>query len=146
MSINWSKIQKHDIIKNQLIKPIVTRNKCGNILINLLAGVQKPRIYNAKKVDNNILSNNKDIAASLSTYFTEIEPTRSNQIPQTNDNVDEFVEQDFGLFKFKKISIDDVRNVIKKLNASKSHGSDKIPASILKDSSDITAIYHTDIY
>ena len=80
-----------------------------------MAGVQKPRIYNAKKVDNNILSNNKDIAASLSTYFTEIEPTRSNQIPQTNDNVDEFVEQDFGLFKFKNISIDDVRNVIKKL-------------------------------
>ena len=45
------------------------------------------------KVDNNILSNNKDIAASLNIYFTEIGPTLSNQIPQTNDNVDEFVEQ-----------------------------------------------------
>ena len=45
MLISWLKILKLDITEKQLIKPKIIRKKCGNILINLLAGVQNQQIY-----------------------------------------------------------------------------------------------------
>ena len=42
--------------------------------------------------------------------------------------------------------IDDVKKVIRKLDASKSCGLDKIPANILKDCNEIIALYLTYIY
>ena len=96
--------------------------------------------------NGNSSSNSNDIADTFNTYFTEIGQDLADQIPQTNNSIDEFIEPVSHTFKFKNISIQEVRNVLEKLNTSKSCGPGKIPASVLKDSSEITASYLTHIY
>ena len=98
------------------------------------------------KVNNNILSNNNDIADALNTYFTKIGPDLSSQIPQNSNNFEEFIEPATSTFNFKNISTQEVKKVLNKLNASKSSGPDRIPVSLLKDSSEIIASYLTYIY
>ena len=76
-------------------------------------------------------------------YFIDIGPDLSNQISQTNDKVDDLMEPVSGLFNFKHISVQEGTKALKMLDASKSCGPDMTPGSILKDSSEVTAMYLT---
>ena len=67
-------------------------------------------------------------------------------LDQTRINIEKFLEPVAAEFKFKHISPDEVTTVIRKLNSSRACGLDKIPAKILKDSSDVTVYYLTNIF
>ena len=91
--------------------------------INQLTGKgSKTTDIQSIEVHNIIISNNEDIADVLNTYFTEIGPDLSYQIPQTNDKVDDFREPVSGLFNFKHISVQEATKALKMLDASKSCG------------------------
>ena len=98
------------------------------------------------KVNDSVFTKNEDIANVFNTYFAEIGENLSSQIPQTNVCIDEFIEPVSAQFELNHLVIDNVKKVIRKLNASKSCGLDKIPANILKDVNEIIAPYLTYIY
>ena len=95
------------------------------------------------KVNDTELRKNDDIANVFNTHFTEIGKNLSNQIPQTDNSVDEFIETISAKFEIKHLVLDDIKKVIKKLDASKSCRLDKIPAGILKDCNEVIAPYLT---
>ena len=111
----------------------------------MVKGQKNPQIQDIK-VNDSVLSKTKDIADAFNTYFVEIGENLSSQIPQTNVCIDEFIEPVSAQFELNHLVIDDVKKVIRKLDASKSCGLDKIPANILKDCNEIIALYLTYIY
>lgn len=73
-------------------------------------------------------------------YFTNIGPQLSNQIPDTNIGIEEYMNSKIDAkFTFKNIYLGDVLKEFEKLNTSKSFGPDKISARLLKDSKNVIA-------
>ena len=77
------------------------------------------------KVNDSVFTKNEDIANVFNTYFAEISENFSSQIPQTKVCIDEFIEPVSYQFELNHLVIDDVKKVIRKLDASKSFGLDK---------------------
>ena len=98
------------------------------------------------KVNDSVFTKNDDIANVFNTYFAEIGENLSSQIPQTDVCIDEFIEPVPAQFELNHLVIDDVKKVIRKLDASKPCGLDKIPDNILKDCNEIIAPYLTYVY
>ena len=71
---------------------------------------------------------------------------KSAKVPQARFRIDEFIEPVSAQFELNHFVIDDFKKVIRKLDASKSCGLDKIPANILKDCNEIIPPYLTYIY
>ena len=92
-----------------------------------------------------LFTKNDDIANVFNTYFAEIGKNLAShgQIPQTNICIDEFIEPVSAQFELNHLVIDDVKKVIRKLDALKLCGLDKIPANILKNCNETIAPYLT---
>lgn len=92
------------------------------------------------KVGEETISDEHVIADALNTYFTNIGPQLSNQIPDTNIGIEEYMNSKIDAkFTFKNIYLDDVLKEFEKLNTSKSFGPDKISARLLEDSKNVVA-------
>ena len=118
--------------------------KSINHLIN-----KKPKssCISSLQIDDQIVIENSSISNLFNEYFTDIGPTLSSQISETNVNFEMYMkfsakEQ----FNFRDIHIQEVLREISNLNTSKSAGSDNIPAKLIKDAKDVVAPFLTIIF
>ena len=139
------------------IKSRRVRNKIAPWLTNEIKKNINKRDFLKKKaisscisslqIDDQSVIENSSISNLFNEYFTDIGPTLSSQIPETNVNFEMYMkfsakEQ----FNFRDIHIQEVLREISNLNTSKSAGSDNIPAKLIKDAKDVVAPFLTIIF
>ena len=116
--------------------------------INQLIGKRSKTTHiTVLKTDNDqIITDRTEIAETVNTYFTNIEPDLSSQVPTTNITADVYMTPAHIKFLFRSISTQDVLSILYKLDTNKSLGPDKIPFRLLKDSMDLVKPYLTLIF
>ena len=92
------------------------------------------------QIDDQVVIESSSMSNLFNEYFTDIGPTLSSQIPETNVSFEMYMKFSAQKeFNFSDIHIQEVLNEISKLNISKWVGPDNIPAKLVKDSKDIVA-------
>ena len=122
-------------------------------LINPLTGKNKKTSINEILIDSyNTISDPKIIAEFFNEYFVNIGPRLASEASKefsddelTNNNNQPDIQKNF-IFYFLQISVENVALTLRNLKSNKSTGLDKIPAKILKLSSDIITPYLTHIF
>ena len=96
------------------------------------------------QIDDQVVIESSSMSNLFNEYFTDIGPTLSSQIPETNVSFEMYMKFSAQKeFNFSDIHIQEVLNEISKLNTSKSVGPDNIPAKLIKDSKDVVAPFLT---
>ncbi|CAB4037744.1 Hypothetical predicted protein, partial [Paramuricea clavata] len=95
----------------------------------------------AIKTDDGDVVESQTIAELFNEYFSNIDPTLSNQITSISGQVFEsyMMHEASGIFEFATVDSTIVLNELEKLNSSKSTGPDNIPVKLLKDSKETIA-------
>ena len=75
-----------------------------------------------------------EIAETLNKYFSNVGPSLSDQLPQTEIKIDHYTRPVSSEFQFESITLNDVEKEIRNLVESKSSGIDKISRKCLKNS------------
>ena len=122
-------------------------------LINPLTGKNKKTSINEILIDSyNTISDPKIIAEFFNEYFVNIGPRLASEASKefsddelTNNNNQPDIQKN-STFYFSQISVESVALTLRNLKSNKSTGLDKIPAKILKLSSDIITPSLTHIF
>ena len=90
-------------------------------------------------IDQKVITEPEEIADSLNTYFNEIGSVLAKDLPKGDNSFDKYIVPVEKKFEINRLSPIEVKNVILKLNTSKSTGYDRISPKLLKDSAEIIA-------
>ena len=109
--------------------------------INNVIGCAKPRSNNIKiKHNNNILTNDHEIANAFNDFFTSVGPNLASKIPSCSNSFhDYFPFSNISSFFLTPANIADVINIIQNLPKKSAPGVDTIPTSILQQNCFILA-------
>ena len=94
-----------------------------------------------------VIENPIDISNIFNQHFVNIGPTLSASVPSSNADFRNYVNQENSTFELKRLSQDEVLEIINNLQNNKASGLDKIPVNLLKLSSryvfkSLTHIFH----
>ena len=100
---------------------------------SLLGKSNKPTIVNELKLDENSLTNSKDIAEGFNDYFSNIGPNLASQIDSSNSNFETYVKNAKSEFTaFQPVTVNHVYQLLTGLSSKKATGVDKISCKIVK--------------
>ena len=90
-------------------------------------------MINNLQVNGETLIDASSIAEALNEYFVNVGPKLADQIPESDVNPVDFLEQPGpSVFRFRRIDVDEFSKLIAGLKTNKATGLDQIPARALK--------------
>ena len=117
--------------------------KTWTVINSLLGKNNKSNNVSELSVNENVISDSKDLAEAFNDYFITIGPKLAaeydNDSCDNNETAINSTSHSRARFEFSPILVDSVASTLNGLKASKATGLDKIPAKILKLSSNIIA-------
>ena len=114
----------------KLINSLMSRNNKSNLIKEI-------------KVDDQIISENNEIAEAFNDYFINIGTKLASDVTRlSSNNVNTYLklpDSDSPSFHFTYIPVENVLTTLRYLKVSKSTGTDKIPAKMLRIAADVIA-------
>ena len=96
--------------------------------------------------NNTIFDNPKDISEAFSKYFSNIAPLLDNKLPQSNNNLHDYLRGDFpNSMLFPVLTPYDIQSVIKKLR-NKNLGVNDIAVTVIKRNCNLLSIPRTILF
>ena len=128
----------------------IFRKKSRNVMIlripwklinSLMSHNSKSNRIKEIKVDDQIISNNNKVAEAFNDYFINIGPKSATDVTRLSpNNVNTYLklpDSDSPSFHFTYTPVENVLTTLRYLKVSKSTGTDKIPAKMLRIAADV---------
>ena len=116
--------------------------------VNLIRGKgSKTNNITSLKVEEEIITGDKNIAEALNSFFVNVDPSLSNKLPESQNNYADYLQYSTqNAFTFDEVSENDTLKLLCSLKESKSTGPDKINARLVKDSAEVICPTLTKIF
>ena len=115
--------------------------------INELTGRKSNKsTINSIVVDEETISDPKEICNNFNSFFAEIGPQLAMNIPDVDLSFTDYLTKTESKFSFEEINSLEVQQLLSKLNIAKANGLDNIPARLLKECPDLISDSLTQIF